>query len=656
MKLLSKLFIAAFLFCSIISAKAQITLHTIGDSTMATYDESTSDIRGWGMMFQQFFTSGVTVNNRAKNGASSKSFYMEAPYWTTVKQQIKSGDYVIIQFAHNDEKNGGHDGGTDPQNPINGTDYRGTNPQTTYKEYLRKYIDETRALNATPILATSMCRKYFSGGTITRKGAHDLGPDFTLPATDHTYDYAFAMNEVSVEKGVQLIDLTTLTKTLVESYGDAASTAQLYVSADSTHPTALMGTLTARLCAQEMVKQNILATYINTSTDVLIKPASCDFGDAYTGQTLTKEVTITGFDLAPVAGAFSLSVSNGFMIAANKTDTFGSSINMNYTGGNLAFTKFYISTTQSVGGNKSGTLTVTNGTVTKTIPLTANFITLTGGTEVNVIWALTANNSYVLEGPATVVDQTHTGMSVQSYAAPANSPNNNPPSITTWPAESGYDTTRKTQRNEPTGGSWPGGEIDEVSTRYTEFGISPAQGTELNVDLISLYVGGAGGSGVRCRISYSTDDFVTTSVVGELTTMISNTMYAVSKIPVLKIPYGKTLKLRVYPWYNTANPTSGKRICLSDVRIHGVALPATNLSTNDFSKSELKLIVNDGFIKVANASENSKLTIYDLTGRQVLKSSIINDLSIIESPKTKGIYIGKIESEGTSKTVKFLVK
>lgn len=642
--LLSKLLIGVFAFCSFISANAQITLHTIGDSTMATYDENTSDIRGWGMMFQQFFTAGVTVNNRAKNGASSKSFYMEAPYWTTVKQQIKTGDYVIIQFAHNDEKNGGLDGGTDALNPINGTDYRGTNPQTTYKDYLRKYIDETRVLGATPILATSLCRKYFSGGTITRKGLHDLGPDFSLPATDHTYDYAYAMKEVATEKGVQLIDLTTLTKNLVESYGDAASTAQLYVSADSTHPTALLGTLTARLCAQEMVKQNILASYINTSTDVLINPTSCDFGDAYTGQTLTKEVTITGFDLVPTAGAFSLSVSDGFLIAANKTDTFGSSINMNYTGGNLAFTKFYISTTQSVGGNKSGTLTVTNGSISKTVPLTANFITLTGGTEVSVIWPLITNNTPVLLGPATVVDQTHAGMNVQSYAAPN--------STTVWPADSNAYTTRKTQRNLIDGGAWPAGEIDEVSTRYIQFGISAAQGTELNIDLISMYVGGAGGSGMRCRISYSTDDFSTTSVAGEFTSMASNTMYAVSKIPVVKIPYGKTLKLRVYPWYSSA--ATGKTICLADVKIHGVALPASNLAVDQFSENQLKYIVRDGFIKIQNAPSNSKFTIYDLTGKQVHKSIISGDSSI-ESPKTKGVYIGKVESQEGIKTIKFLV-
>lgn len=642
---MSKLFIAVFAFFSVFCANAQTTLHTIGDSTMAIYDESTSDIRGWGMMFQQFFTSGVVVNDRAKNGASSKSFYEEAPYWTTVKQQIKTGDYVIIQFAHNDEKNGGLDGDvvrlTDPT-----ADYRGTSAQGTYKEYLRKYIDETRALGATPILATSMCRKYFSGSTITRKGRHDLGGDFGLPETDHTYDYSHAMKEVATEKNVQLIDLTSLTKSLFESYGDAACTAQLFVSSDSTHPSALGGTLVARLCAQEMTKQNILASHINTSTDVLISPVNCDFGEAYTGQTLTKEVTITGFDLVPASGAFTLSVGNGFLIAANKTDTFGSSINLNYADGNLAFTKFYISTTQSVGGDVNGTLLVTNGTVTKTVPLSAKFIALTGGTEVNLKWELSANNSYVLEGPAIALDQTHAGMTVQSYAAPN--------ATTIWPADSGY-TTRKTQRNLIEGGTWPAGEIDEVSTRYIQFGISAAPETELNIDLISLYVGGAGGSGMRCRISYSTDDFATTSVVGEFTSsMVSNTMYAVSKIPVVKLVNGKTLKLRVYPWYSSSS--TGKTICLADVKIHGLALPVSSLSVEKFSGNQLLWIVEDGFVKIKNTPPNSKISVYDLTGRLIQTASIANDvLRIMESPKTKGVYIGKVESDEGTQTVKFLV-
>ncbi|MFC5978364.1 T9SS type A sorting domain-containing protein [Flavobacterium salmonis] len=137
--------------------------------------------------------------------------------------------------------------------------------------------------------------------------------------------------------------------------------------------------------------------------------------------------------------------------------------------------------------------------------------------------------------------------------------------------------------------------------------------------------------------------------------MTSNTMYAVSKIPVLKIPYGKTLKLRVYPWYSSAS--TGKTLCLADVKIHGVALPATNLSTDDFSKNKLKWIVKDGFIRIENAPSNSKFTIYGISGKQVLKSSVINDnSSLVELPKTKGIYIGKVESESGTKTIKFLVQ
>jgi lysophospholipase L1-like esterase len=642
---MKSLLIGVFALYNIISANAQITLHTIGDSTMADYDENTTDKRGWGMMFQQFFTSEVVVNNRAKSGASSKSFYLESPYWTTVKQQISSGDYVIIQFAHNDEKNGGLDGGTDPNNPINGTDYRGTTAQGTYKEYLRKYIDETLALGATPILATAMCRKYFSGSTITRKGRHDLGENFGVPESDHTYDYSYAMQEVAVEKNVQLIDLTTLTKGLLESYGDAESTAQLFVSSDSTHPNALGGTLVARLCAQEMANQNILAPYINTSTDVLINPSNCDFGEAYAGQTLTKELTITGFDLEPASGTFTLSVSDGFLIAANKTDTFTSSITMDYVNSSLEFSKFYISVSQSVGGNKEGTLTATNGTVTKEIPLTANFIELTGGTEVNLLWELAANDSYVLDGPAIALDESHSSMYVKNYAAPNGT-------STTWPAESGYDTTRKTQRNLLDGDVWPAGEIDEVSTRYIQFGISASEGTELNIDNISLYVGGAGGSGMRCRISYSKDDFVTTSVVEEFSSMTANTMYAVSKIPTVKLAYGETLKLRVYPWYSIE--ATGKTICLADVNIHGVATPT--LSIDKPLKNTAKWIVQDGFIKVKNVPMNSKVTIYDLTGRVVHKSLNNNgDFLIVKSPSTTGIYIGKIESPEGVQTTKFFV-
>ncbi len=294
-----------------------IKVHTIGDSTMATYSESTTVTRGWGQMFQQFFTDAVTVNNRAKSGASSKSFYEEAAYWESVKKQIQPGDYVLIQFAHNDEKNDGMDGdevkayyeSIGDQAKADATDYRGTTASGTYKEYLRKYVEETRALGATPVLVGAICRKYFTGSTIRRNGRHDLGDDFSLLTAsgikegnkvgedDHTYDYPYQMRLVADEMGVSYIDLTTATKELYESYGDAKANELLFDGDGSTHTSAMGATLIARLCAQLLQKQGILTEYINLTSDLSVNPSKADLGEAYKGQTVVKEFQISGFDL-----------------------------------------------------------------------------------------------------------------------------------------------------------------------------------------------------------------------------------------------------------------------------------------------------------------------------------------------------------------------
>ncbi len=251
--------VVLFLLLAAIQPAQAKRVHTIGDSTMATYDEN-SDRKGWGQMFNRFFNEGVEVNNRAKNGASTKSFYNEAPYWATVVQQIEPGDYVFIQFSHNDEKNKGFDGdelqAAYPDSVV--ADTRGTAPFGTYQEYLRKYIDETRALGATPVLITPIVRRYFSHGKITEKGRHNISTDGS-----HDLDYVMAMKEVAEEKGVQLIDHTALTCALVEEYGEEASKAQLYCSTDKTHISHTGAILFACLVAQEMLRQGILAEYIN---------------------------------------------------------------------------------------------------------------------------------------------------------------------------------------------------------------------------------------------------------------------------------------------------------------------------------------------------------------------------------------------------------
>lgn len=250
------------LYC-LAATSQSITVHTIGDSTMANYDSTSTDKRGWGMLLEQFFTNKVSVNNRGKSGASSKSFYKESSYWQSVKTQIKAGDYVLIQFAHNDEKNNGYDGDTLLLSDPTLTELRGTTASGTFKDFLRKYIDETKALGATPVLVTAICRKYFGNGTITRTGRHDLGEKFNVGEDDHTYDYSYQMKQVALEyDDVKVIDLTTLTKELYLSLGIDYCTQNLFFTDDNTHLVSEGATRVARMCVEEMQKQGILAEYI----------------------------------------------------------------------------------------------------------------------------------------------------------------------------------------------------------------------------------------------------------------------------------------------------------------------------------------------------------------------------------------------------------
>lgn len=571
-----------------------IKVHTIGDSTMATYSESTTVTRGWGQMFQQFFTDAVTVNNRAKSGASSKSFYEEAAYWESVKKQIQPGDYVLIQFAHNDEKNDGMDGdevkayyeSIGDQVKADATDYRGTTASGTYKEYLRKYVEETRALGATPVLVGAICRKYFTGSTIRRNGRHDLGDDFSLLTAsgikegnkvgedDHTYDYPYQMRLVADEMGVSYIDLTTATKELYESYGDAKANELLFDGDGSTHTSAMGATLIARLCAQLLQKQGILTEYINLTSDLSVNPSKADLGEAYKGQTVVKEFQISGFDLQPAEGNVTITASKGLQVSADG-ESYSGSISMNYKEGNMIGT-FYARCEFAEEGPINEEITVTSGDKTITIPVTGTSIVLEGGVPVQAYWRLEKDDECEVTGPMNTLGQSYSGMTLQKYSAP----NTN----TTWPEWTGFDASRKTQRNVIEGESWPAGEIDEVSTRYIEFAVQPAKGTTLKVDSMSMFVCGCGGNGMCCKIYYSKEEnFANPVNIFEMKSMPANNMQYVCSMPVLSVNEGETLRIRVYPWYN--NAATGKTICLSDVTIHGIAVDSTTGISSELTQN-----------------------------------------------------------------------
>lgn len=587
---------AALAACAALCADAR-KVHTIGDSTMATYDENTTITRGWGQMFQQFFKGDVTVNNRAKNGASSKSFYKESAYWQSVKKQIEPGDYVLIQFAHNDEKSNGCDGdelkayyqSIGDEAKANACDYRGTTASGTYKDYLRKYVEETRALGATPVLVGAICRKYFDGSTIRRNGRHDLGDKFDkieggklttgnkVAADDHTYDYPYQMQEVAKEMGVQYLDLTTATKELYESYGDAKANALLFDGNGSTHTSAMGATLIARLAAQLMQKAGILTENINLTSDFSVNPSTVDLGQAYKGQTVVREVSVNGFDLVPAEGNVSITASNGLKISADGSD-YSSTATLAYKEGNL-IGSFKTSYEFATAGDINESITVSCGDKTVTIPVVGKCVELADGVAASAYWRLEKDDNCTVEGPVDPIGETYSEMKLQKYS----SPNAN----TTWPEGTGFDATRKTQRNIIEGESWPAGEIDEVSTRWIEFAVKPAKGTTFNVNEISLYVCGCGGNGMHCKIYYSKEaDFANAVNIADFSgSMKANDMMEVKATPVIELSEGETLRLRIYPWYGSA--ATGKTICLSDVKVAGVAVSATN-GVKSVENSELK--------------------------------------------------------------------
>ena len=587
---------AAVAACTALCVQAR-KVHTIGDSTMATYDPNTTVTRGWGQMFQQFFKGDVTVNNRAKNGASSKSFYKESAYWQSVKKQIEPGDYVLIQFAHNDEKSNGCDGdelkayyqSIGDEAKANACDYRGTTASGTYKDYLRKYVEETRALGATPVLVGAICRKYFDGSTIRRNGRHDLGDKFDkieggklttgnkVAADDHTYDYPYQMQEVAKEMGVQYLDLTTATKELYESYGDAKANALLFDGNGSTHTSAMGATLIARLAAQLMQKAGILSGNINLTSDLSVNPSTVDLGQAYKGQTVVREVSVNGFDLVPADGNVSITASNGLKVSANGSD-YSSTATLTYKEGNL-IGSFKTSYEFAAAGDINESITVSCGDKTVTIPVVGKCVELADGVAASAYWRLEKDDNCTVEGPVDPIGETYSEMKLQKYS----SPNAN----TTWPEGTGFDATRKTQRNIIEGESWPAGEIDEVSTRWIEFAVKPAKGTTFNVNEISLYVCGCGGNGMHCKIYYSKEaDFANAVNIADFSgSMKANDMMEVKATPVIELSEGETLRLRVYPWYGSA--ATGKTICLSDVKVAGVAVSATN-GVKSVESSKLK--------------------------------------------------------------------
>ncbi len=232
------LFIAIVFSAAMPPKKMNIWL--CGDSTMAIKQTNAFPETGWGMPFVYFWDSTVQVNNLAKNGRSTKTFITEN-LWQQVLDGASEGDFVFIQFGHNDEV---------PEKKSY------TKPEE-FKANLTKFIRETRALKAIPILLTPVSRRQF---------------DSTGTALENHKAYDALVKEVATNEKVLFIDVDTKSRELYQSYGKEKSTLLFLQVQPGEHPNYPDGKidnthfseLGARLIAQLVLKEvKMLNTNLN---------------------------------------------------------------------------------------------------------------------------------------------------------------------------------------------------------------------------------------------------------------------------------------------------------------------------------------------------------------------------------------------------------
>ncbi len=211
-------FVAALLFVlTAATDRKTTTIFIIGDSTAAQKDLSKGKLeRGWGMALQCYFDDNIHVDNHAVNGRSSLSFFNEGR-WAKVLEKMKPGDYVVIQFGHNDEK---------PKAD------RHTDPGSTFDYMLARYVRETREHGGIPVLMSCVVRRNFAKvppkndddealRNTTFKDAQGLVEGDSLVDTHGLY--RIAPRDVAERMNCHFVDANKITHELEQGLGTEAS-------------------------------------------------------------------------------------------------------------------------------------------------------------------------------------------------------------------------------------------------------------------------------------------------------------------------------------------------------------------------------------------------------------------------------------------------
>jgi len=234
----------AFITMSFINHNNKLTVWLVGDSTMSIKEKTAYPETGWGMPFAVFFDSTVSINDVAQNGRSTKSF-IDEQRWKYVMDNLHAGDYVLIQFGHNDE--------------VKEKVGRYTTPEE-FSNNLDRFVKDVRGKDATPVLITPVARRKFdSSGNII----------------DTHRQYAQLVRDVAKKDEVALIDLDEKSMELLQQTG--AENSKLFFNylkpgehpnyqdgrEDDTHFNELGARRMAELVLHEIQQQQLpLAKYI----------------------------------------------------------------------------------------------------------------------------------------------------------------------------------------------------------------------------------------------------------------------------------------------------------------------------------------------------------------------------------------------------------
>ncbi len=288
--------LAAVLAAALIApaARAQTTpqkpaLFLIGDSTMRNGSKdngATAGQFGWGHMLHYYFdTSRIDVVNDAMGGTSSRSFQTSPNLWPNVLRMIRPGDYVLMAFGHNDSRatlrGNGDETGPAPAPPARNTtgatpDQPGTaltagaQPAEVHSFgwYMRQYIEQVKAMGATPIVLSLIPRNRWSDGKVNRNDE----------------DYALWARQAAEQEHVAFIPLNAMIADRYDTLGQARVQAELFPPNEAVHPNWAGATLNASLVVEGIkaldtpLKTYLLADPQVPATPDVVPPAVGEMG------------------------------------------------------------------------------------------------------------------------------------------------------------------------------------------------------------------------------------------------------------------------------------------------------------------------------------------------------------------------------------------